>query len=196
MASLVALAEEIATHAHAGQFRRDGVTPYIEHPRAVAKRLAGEPEGVIAVGWLHDVLEENELISVQRLKYAGLSDVVVGAVVLLTHITGTKYENYLERLSHNWICVKVKIADIRCNLDDDPTPRQIEKYTKALKFLGAEIDQDAAGALASPLEIRKRCGWTENQYIEILHDFIDLSFASAELTHYLKQEAHKQGFKY
>ena len=30
-------AEKIARQLHEGQFRADGVTPYIEHPKAVAK---------------------------------------------------------------------------------------------------------------------------------------------------------------
>lgn len=32
-------AANLAELAHAGKFRRDGVTPYIEHPQAVAARL-------------------------------------------------------------------------------------------------------------------------------------------------------------
>lgn len=33
---------EFATKAHEGQFRRDGVTPYIEHPKRVAKMARSE----------------------------------------------------------------------------------------------------------------------------------------------------------
>lgn len=32
---IIELAEQVATQAHAGQFRNDKVTPYIEHPKAV-----------------------------------------------------------------------------------------------------------------------------------------------------------------
>jgi len=50
---LVRLAEEVARTAHAGQFRRDGVRPYVVHPEAVASRVGDDPQAV-AVAWLHD----------------------------------------------------------------------------------------------------------------------------------------------
>ena len=54
-------AEAVATELHEGYFREDGVTPYIEHPKAVAqlvKRATGGDSILISVAWLHDVLEE------------------------------------------------------------------------------------------------------------------------------------------
>ena len=47
---------EIATSAHEGQTRRDGVTPYIEHPKAVARRVHTDDEK--AVAFLHDIIED------------------------------------------------------------------------------------------------------------------------------------------
>ncbi len=49
-----------AARLHHGQFRKDGTTPFIVHPAAVAAILAqaGAPEAVIAAGYLHDVLED------------------------------------------------------------------------------------------------------------------------------------------
>lgn len=38
---LIETARELARSAHAGQTRKDGVTPYIEHPLAVAATLSG-----------------------------------------------------------------------------------------------------------------------------------------------------------
>lgn len=57
MHPLIELAREIATESHVGQFRRDGVTPYIDHPAAVVTRV-GSDLRMIAVVWLHDVLED------------------------------------------------------------------------------------------------------------------------------------------
>jgi (p)ppGpp synthase/HD superfamily hydrolase len=60
---LVKDALETARAAHAGQLRRgsDG-RPFIEHPLAVAERLAGHRYGdeVLAAALLHDVVEKSE----------------------------------------------------------------------------------------------------------------------------------------
>jgi hypothetical protein len=128
------VASSLARGAHANQYRRDGVTPYIRHPEAVARSLAGEHPNVIAVAWLHDVLEDTEA-TVEELKEAGFPLRVVDAVERLTKKDGTPYEDYLEGIKLDDIATKVKIADIRHNLSDDPTERQRAKYEKALLFL-------------------------------------------------------------
>lgn len=59
--SMIEWAEAVATGLHTGHFREDGVTPYIEHPKAVAhlvKRATGGNSILVSVAWLHDVLEE------------------------------------------------------------------------------------------------------------------------------------------
>jgi (p)ppGpp synthase/HD superfamily hydrolase len=60
---LVRAAYEKASAAHAGQIRNgSGGLPYIEHPVAVATRLAhhGYGEDVLAAALLHDVVEDSE----------------------------------------------------------------------------------------------------------------------------------------
>ena len=54
-------AEKIARQLHEGQFRADGVTPYIEHPKAVTELVKeyGGSEKCVCVAWLHDIMEEN-----------------------------------------------------------------------------------------------------------------------------------------
>ncbi|RMD57621.1 bifunctional (p)ppGpp synthetase/guanosine-3',5'-bis(diphosphate) 3'-pyrophosphohydrolase [Candidatus Woesearchaeota archaeon] len=53
----------IAQEAHAGQFRRDGKTPYIEHPKAVGRilEMSGCDEDTIIAGLLHDTIEDTDL---------------------------------------------------------------------------------------------------------------------------------------
>jgi hypothetical protein len=128
-------AEELATKLHEGQFRRDGLTPYITHPRAVAKSLAGESDEVIMTAWLHDVLEDTN-IGIGGLFEAGVPPLVVSNVMLLScgGLQGV-YTKYIEILSGVESTRKVKIADIRHNLRCDPTPKQIEKYRHALEIL-------------------------------------------------------------
>lgn len=131
---LIALAERIARRAHAGQFRRDGVTPYINHPLAVAAKLALEPPVVIATALLHDVLEDTSE-TVESLREAGILDSVIKAVVTLTKTKHTTCDEYLQTVACNEIARRVKIADMLHNLSDSPTERQIVKYAKGLLTL-------------------------------------------------------------
>lgn len=62
--ALVREALSIATEAHGGQVRNaSGGRPYIDHPVAVAERLAeqGRDDEVLAAALLHDVVEDSEL---------------------------------------------------------------------------------------------------------------------------------------
>ena len=134
---IVETASSIARKVHAGEFRRDGVTPYISHPEAVAKSLEGENSYVVATAWLHDGLEHGKL-SVNQLKEEHVPPQVIAAVILLTKESDETYEEYIQAVAKNSVARKVKIADIRHNLSDAPTERQVAKYTKALEILGAE----------------------------------------------------------
>lgn len=131
----------IATIAHAGQFRRDGVTPYIEHPRQVAAHFEYDTEEW-AAAWLHDVMEDTSY-GYKDLKAAGIAGDVLVALELLTHPEAQRYTDYIEQIKHAYeighaagrIAYRVKIADIATNLSGDPSERQIKKYADALSIL-------------------------------------------------------------
>ncbi len=62
MSDLLARADAFAARKHRNQFRRDGITPYVEHPRAVMRIVRDElgvadPE-VLAAALLHDTIED------------------------------------------------------------------------------------------------------------------------------------------
>lgn len=130
----------IATQAHQGQFRSDGVTPYIEHPKAVAESFPETQIGLRAVAWLHDVLEDTSLTA-QALLDSGVSPWVVKAVEALTRGQDELYEEYLYRVKSNHMSRKVKIQDILHNLSDSPSKNQVRKYAFALKYLLKEDEQ-------------------------------------------------------
>lgn len=132
-AALVLLAENIAREAHAGQFRRDGITPYIVHPEAVAAGVTNPEEK--AVAWLHDVLEDTPTTP-QNLLDAGIPENVVTAVITMTKTAGVAYNDYLVSVKANPLARVVKISDMKANLADTPTQKQIDKYAYGLKFLG------------------------------------------------------------
>jgi len=139
-------AEEIATKAHEGTFRRDGVTPYIVHPRAVAAMVDTEEEKIVA--WLHDVLEDTTTTQFDLMHHPRLllSDCELCCLESLVHLVWQSYEEYIAEIVYlhkrdGWYqsAINVKIADIVCNLSDNPTEKQKKKYYKALKILaGAE----------------------------------------------------------
>lgn len=130
------IAEEIARKAHDGQFRRDGITPYVTHPGRVAKRVSGN-EDAEAVAWLHDILEDTSETEASLLA-AGIPEHVVAAVRLLTKEEGVVYEDYLARINKNELARAVKIQDILDNLSDGPSKKQIKKYARGLLILHGE----------------------------------------------------------
>ena len=68
---LVDRALAVALEAHAGQVRKDALgTPYVTHPLHVALLLAraGLDEDVVVAGLLHDVVEDCEDWSIERIE--------------------------------------------------------------------------------------------------------------------------------
>lgn len=131
----ILIAFQVAEIAHRGQFRRDGVTPYLTHPLAVAWAVETR---YTAVALLHDVLEDstftpNDLIA------AGVHKDVLVPVIQLTKCAGQDYDEYIRELKRNPAARAVKIADITHNLASNPKAANIEKYERALRFLKSRL---------------------------------------------------------
>jgi (p)ppGpp synthase/HD superfamily hydrolase len=132
---LVTLANDIMLEAHAGHFRRDGVTPYRHHPEAVAKSLLGQSGVVVAVALLHDTMEDAPDFTPDVLLMRGIPKQIIDILQILTHPKYTDYFAYIHKVKTNPIATMVKLADIQHNLSDAPSQRQIEKYAKAVDIL-------------------------------------------------------------
>ena len=148
------IAATLASTAHAGQTRPDGLTLYIVHPMRVAARLraAGASAHVLAAAWLHDVLEDTKT-TVADMVAAGMPASVISAVEALTKRKGEAYTDYIARVKANKIAREVKQADMLDNLTDNPTKKQIAKYTAGLMMLldvYPQLDPAAMG-LPQPL---------------------------------------------
>lgn len=103
-----------------------------------------EEEKIIAV--LHDVIEDTETTLVKKEvpyytlvfkdKNYNLCLHSGQALKLLTH-KEQSYEDYINIIAYskNKLATKVKIADITCNLLDNPSESQKKKYNKAMKIL-------------------------------------------------------------
>ncbi|MCH6254955.1 hypothetical protein MLD52_00225 [Puniceicoccaceae bacterium K14] len=136
------MAEKIARRAHKGQYRRNGMTPYIKHPQRIVKEISRDDHAK-AVAWLHDVLEDTD-VTADDLIAEGIPEVVVTAVQALTKQKGLSYQDYLQRVKSNKLARKVKIYDMLDNLADSPTERQIKKYLGGLMYLAEEEVEPAS----------------------------------------------------
>lgn len=139
MEHLVNKSLDIARKAHAGQFRRDGVTEYIAHPIDVANRVKKFGLEYVCVAYLHDVLEDTLLMPYDLINQ-GIPKHIVEAVKILTKEKGMNYagyyfDEYLAMVKQNELARRVKIADMISNLADNPTDKQISRYANGLVYL-------------------------------------------------------------
>lgn len=130
-------AMNIAYNAHMGQFDKAGV-PYIYHPIHVAEQMNDEVTCVAAL--LHDVVEDTD-ITFEDLEKEFPKE-VIDVLRLLTHDKNIDYTDYIRKIKTNEAAIKVKIADIKHNMDksrldgvDEKALIREEKYKKALKIL-------------------------------------------------------------
>lgn len=139
------IAQRLARQYHAGQTDKAGEA-YVTHPERVARRVAdhGGSDEAIAAGWLHDVLED---CPVERadLEQAGVSGVVLEAVVALTKRPGLTMEDYFAGIRGNRVAHMVKSADLDDNTDparvgllDEQTQGRLRvKYERSRELLAA-----------------------------------------------------------
>ena len=122
-------ARAFAEYVHAGQLDEDG-TPFVNHPIAVAEKLAGEEEKTVA--YLHDVIEDTDtkLETVADLFGIRIAD----AVDAISRRGTEEYEEYIERLSKNPLACRVKLADLAHNIErtlaQPPEARNQKRYQK------------------------------------------------------------------
>jgi len=129
-------AELIATQAHDGQFRFDGVTPYIVHPRAVVARLIKmgvKNKDILDAAWGHDLLEDTKETP-ETLLQKGFSARSVSIIVILTKKLGVSEEEYNRGIKDDKGARQIKIADMLSNMADTPSKNQILRYSRGLIY--------------------------------------------------------------
>lgn len=128
---LLADAYVIAVNGHMGTDRLT-TEAYINHPLRVAQRIqqAGYSPEHVAIGLLHDVVEDSEL-TLPDLVTLGFSDFIVGGVDSVTKRSGENYPDAVQRAGKHPGGKIVKLAD---NLDnssqDQLAPFTAEKRAK------------------------------------------------------------------
>ncbi len=135
---LIAKAVELAARAHAGQKDKSG-NPYLLHPLRVMLQMHSLEERLVAI--LHDVVEDSDLTPADLLS-AGFPVAVVEAIECISRKADESYEQFIDRVSRNRLAAKVKVEDLRDNLDLTRLPvlsendfTRVTKYHRALVSL-------------------------------------------------------------
>ncbi len=134
---MVKRAVNIMFEAHKEDFDKGGY-PYVFHPFYLATKVDGENETCVAL--LHDVIEDHgDKYSFEYLENEGFNKKIIDALKLLTHKKDVPYMDYIVEISKNNIAKKVKIEDLKHNMDSRRTSGEKAKkydiYVKALEFL-------------------------------------------------------------
>lgn len=138
---MIEKALRIALKTHEGQKDKAG-KPYIFHPLKLMMAFRKEDEQICAI--LHDVIEDGDL-TLKDIAGQGFQSHIVEALDAITKRREEKYGEYILRVKKNTLATKIKMADLRHNLDMSRIPeikekdlRRAEKYSKALSLLTAE----------------------------------------------------------
>lgn len=139
MRNMLAQAIMIATQAFVDKLDKSG-KPYILHCLRVMNNVEDDEElKIIAV--LHDLIEDTDM-TINDLRNLNYSNRVLQALELLTHEAYVDYDVYIKLISNNKDATKVKLADLKDNLD--PTRlkgltkkdhERIEKYHRSFVYL-------------------------------------------------------------
>lgn len=102
----------------------------------VSLRCQTEDKKIVAL--LHDVVEDTTMTQ-EELKAQDFSDDVLAALKCLTKIKCEDYQIFIQRVAPNPLTIKVKIQDLKDNMDLSRLgckPHwKMEAYKKALEFL-------------------------------------------------------------
>lgn len=142
--ALLILAEKVARKAHGDTLNKHNGERYILHPERVVATLrrGGADAFRLAIGWLHDVVEDTAITLDDLAMHFPAR--VVDAVDALTHRKGEQRKDYYARVGAVLDALVVKFADLRDNTDPSrreglppATVTRLDlKYTEAHRELG------------------------------------------------------------
>lgn len=119
-----------------------GGQPYILHCLAVMEGVRSRGPCLMTAAVLHDLLEDREDWTAERLISEGFDAFVVVHIVILTHAKDESYEDYIERCSRTEETTWIKLADLRHNMDPSRLPdlseksmARMQKYHRAYQYL-------------------------------------------------------------
>ena len=140
MQQLLEKAISIALTAHSGKLDKGGFA-YILHPLRVMFAMETTEEKIVAL--LHDVVEDSTT-TLQQLKIEKFSKRILSAVSLLTKDENQPYQEYIIAIKKNPLATKIKLADLKDNMNTrrlknitDADKKRMKKYKAAYKLLTA-----------------------------------------------------------
>lgn len=135
MKTMLSNAIAFAAEKHKNQFDKGGL-PYILHPLKVMHYLKTDDMELMCIAVLHDVVEDCG-VTYKDLRDIGMSERVIEAVRRLTKISGQDMFEYLDAIKGNKDAIKVKLADLRHNMDvrrlkgiSEKDAARMDKYCK------------------------------------------------------------------
>ena len=131
--SVLEHAISIAVCAHAGETSENG-EPYILHPLRVMLSMQTNEERVVAV--LHDVVEKTRW-DLQNLRAEGFDAALIEAVESVSRHKEESYDDFVKRTKLNPIGRRVKIADLKDNIDAVTSGRNPAKASNLTKYENA-----------------------------------------------------------
>lgn len=127
----------IAVDAHNNQLDKGGL-PYILHPLHVMSGVDSMDEKIVAI--LHDVIEDNKYWDLERISCYGFDKYIIEEIDAITKKPGEPYINYIKRVKMNELARRVKIVDLKHNMDiirlDKITEYDLQRLMKYHKVLG------------------------------------------------------------
>ena len=131
---------QIAVSAHKEQVDKSG-QPYILHLIRVMD--AGETDQEKICGVLHDLVEDTDW-TFEKLEKEGFSEEIISALKCVTKQENEAYNVFISRIKENPLAIKVKLNDLRDNMDitrlvhiTKKDRERLNKYLKAYQELKA-----------------------------------------------------------
>lgn len=95
-----------------------GGEPYVGHLIRVATNVKGDPkemESLTTIALLHDLIEDTDWT--EEYLTDEFPSEIVDVVVALTKVKGETYDQYINKVLSNELAIKVKLADLKDNMD-------------------------------------------------------------------------------
>jgi len=103
-----------AIEKHGKQKDYSGI-PYIVHLISVTNMMENKKEKIVAV--LHDIIEDTNINELQLISDLDLPAEIIDAITAITHRKNESNSEYIDRVRKNSLASKVKLADLKSNMD-------------------------------------------------------------------------------